>query len=74
MSADTFPQTWVLDALDDDKRRNLILSWQIVPGRGVVVIGADMAETELRTGRDAEMFLAGLASAECAVHDGEATA
>ena len=54
-------------------RKHLIESFREVPGRGLVVIGADMAETVLETGRDAEMFLAALASAECAVHDGEAT-
>jgi len=72
VSAGDFPQTWVLDALDDDKRRNLILSWQIVPGRGVVVIGADMAETELRTEHAASLFLAGISSALTAMVSGKA--
>jgi len=41
--------SWVIDALDDNARRKLILSWRQVPGRGLVVIGADMAETVLAT-------------------------
>jgi hypothetical protein len=61
------------DALDRYAREHLIESWREVPGRGIVVIGADMAETELETARDAEMYLAGLASAECAVHTGKVT-
>ena len=104
MGAETFPG-WVLDVLDDNVRRKLIESWRPVPGRGLVVIGADMAERTL----DAEQALGyvkgledgaaltpgqaedvalrgerpavtgygqgyqwGLASAACAVHDGEA--
>ncbi len=63
---------WVLDALDDNARRKLILSWRQVPGRGLVVIGADMAETELKTEDAAEAFLAGVSSAMTAFHDGEA--
>ena len=66
------PATWVLDALDDNKRRRLILSWQRVPGRGIVVIAADMAEVELRTEGDARLFLAGISSAMTAFHGGEA--
>ncbi len=64
--------SWVLDALDDDKRRKLILSWRLVPGRGIVVIGADMAETELTSEHDAKLFLAGISSAMTAFHDGQA--
>lgn len=64
--------SWVLDALDDSKRRKLIESWQSVPGRGIVVIGADMEETELRSEHDAKLFLAGISSALTAFHAGEA--
>ncbi len=64
--------TWVLDALEDNARRKLILSWRDVPGRGIVVVGGDMKETVLETERDADRFLAGLSSAACAFHDGEA--
>ena len=60
-------------ALDGYAKQKLILSWRHVEGRGwAVVIGADMAERVLRTPRDAEVFCWGLASAACAVHDGEA--
>ena len=71
MSTTAMP-SWVLDALDDDKRRKFILSWQAVPGRGIVVIGRDMEETELLTERDADRFLAGISSAMTAFHDGQA--
>jgi histone H3/H4 len=60
-------------SLDGYAREHLVESWREVEGRGIVVIGADMAETELRTARDAEMYLAGLASAECAIHAGKVT-
>ena len=66
-----FP-SWVLEALAGHKDRKLIESWQSVPGRGIVVIGADMAETELRSEHDAELFLAGISSSLTAFHDGEA--
>jgi hypothetical protein len=62
----------VLDALDDNKRRKLILSWRRVPGRGIVVIAADMEEVELKTEQDARLFLAGISSAMTAFHDGQA--
>ena len=71
--SETMP-SWVLDALDDNKRRRLILSWERVPGRGIVVVAADMEEVELRTERDAKLFLAGLSSALTAYTDGEAQA
>jgi hypothetical protein len=61
-------------SLDGYAREHLIESWREVEGRGLVVIGADERETELRTARDAAMYLAGLASAECAIHDGKAKA
>lgn len=64
--------SWVLDALDDNKRRRLILSWRRVPGRGIVVIAADMEEVELRTEHEARLFLAGLSSALTAFTDGKA--
>lgn len=67
----TFP-SWVLDALDDNTRRKLILSYRLTIGRGIVVIAADMTEVELKTERDAELFLAGVSSAMTAFHDGEA--
>jgi hypothetical protein len=51
---------WVLDALDDNTRRKLILSWRQVPGRGIVVIGADMAEHDL-TREKAEGYVLGVA-------------
>ena len=74
MTADHGPlPTWVLDALDDDKRRHLILSWRLVAGRGIVVIAADMAEHELRSVREAGLFLGGVSSALTAFHDGEAS-
>jgi len=63
---------WVLDALDDNVRRKLIESWRRVPGRGLVVIAADMEEVELKTEHDAVLFLAGVSSALTAFHDGEA--
>ena len=66
-----FP-SWVLDALDDNARRRLILSYRPVPDRGLVVIGADMEEVELKTERDAVLFLAGVSSALTAFTDGEA--
>lgn len=71
MSTETMP-SWVLDALDDNKRRRLILSWRRVPGRGIVVIAADMEEVELRTEHEARLFLAGLSSALTAFTDGKA--
>ena len=64
--------SWVRATLADRKARKLIESWQSVPGRGIVVIGADMAETELRSEHDAKLFLAGISSALTAFHDGEA--
>ena len=64
--------SWVADALDDNKRRKLILSWQSVPGRGLVVVAADMEEVELKTEADARLFLAGISSAMTAFHDGKA--
>lgn len=64
--------SWVTESLDDAKGRKLIESWQSVPGRGIVVIGGDMAETELRSEHDAKLFLAGISSALTAFHDGEA--
>ena len=72
MSTTDMP-SWVLDALDDNKRRRLIESWQQVPGRGIVVIAADMEEVELKTEQDAKLFLAGISSALTAFHDGEAS-
>lgn len=65
--------SWVLDALDDNTRRKLILSWRTVPGRGLVVVAADMEEVELKTEADAKLFLAGISSAMTAFHDGKAT-
>ena len=62
----------VLDALDDNVRRHLILSWRRVPGRGIVVIAADMEEVELKTEGEARLFLAGLSSALTAFTDGKA--
>lgn len=61
--------SWVLDALDG---RRLILSWHRVPGRGIVVITADMEEVELRTEHGASLFLAGISSALTAFTDGRA--
>lgn len=72
MSAETMP-SWVLDALDDNKRRRLILSWRRVSGRGIVVIAADMEEVELRTEAEARLFLAGISSALTAFVDGKAS-
>jgi len=63
---------WVIEALDDAARRKLIESYRRVPGRGIVVIGADMGEVELKTERDAVLFVAGVSSALTAFHDGEA--
>ena len=68
---DRFPG-WVLDALNDNARRKLILSYHQVPGRGLVVIAADMEEVELKTEREAVLFLAGVSSALTAFTDGEA--
>ena len=68
----TTDETWLLDALDDNARRKLILSWRRDPERGVVVIAADMEEIELRTKREAVLFLAGISSAMTAFHDGQA--
>ena len=65
--------SWVLDALGDNARRKLILSWQAVPGRGLVVVTADMEEVELRTEADAKLFLAGISSAMTMYHDGAAS-
>jgi hypothetical protein len=62
--------TWVLDALDDNARRKLILSWRAVPGRGLVVVSAGMQEVELKTEADATLFLAGVSSALTAFHSG----
>lgn len=64
--------SWVLDALTDRARQKLVLSWQRTRDRGVVVVCADMEEVELRTERDAKLFLAGISSALTAFHDGEA--
>ena len=64
--------TWVLDTLDDNKRRRLILSWRHVPERGIVVITSNMGEVELKTEHDARLFLAGISSAMTAFHDGQA--
>ena len=58
-------------SLDQYAARHLILSWRYVLCRGIVVVGADMAEHDLPP-ELAEAFTWGLSSAACAIHDGEA--
>jgi hypothetical protein len=61
----------IRQSLDQYATGKLIESWRYVPGRGIVVIGADMAERVLSPER-AEAFVWGLDSAACAIRDGEA--
>ena len=63
---------WITRQLTQYQGQKLILSWREVPGRGLVVIGADMAEWTLASDREAEVYLGGLASAVQAYHAGEA--
>ena len=65
-------QPWITQQLDQYQSRKLILSWRQVPGRGIVVIAADMEEIVLKSEHDAKLFLAGISSAMTAFHDGQA--
>jgi hypothetical protein len=57
--------------LDRYRDEGLILSWEHVPGRGLVVVAADMEERAYTSPGDAGEFLGGLASAECAIRTGK---
>ncbi len=64
----------VTAALDQAQAYGLIISWREVPGRGIVVIAGDMAEHELLSDRDADLFCGALGGAVCALRDGKARA
>lgn len=59
------------EALTSYWHKGLILSFREVAVRGLVVVGADMEEVALGTPGEASLYLAGLASAECAFRDGK---